>query len=109
MTALTFTLEGLCDVLDVARDEISTLEQTTRELRSIVVLCDGAGDDPLIRRQLDEIDRRLAVVLVRQTSIASFLKEHGRELRGEASRVQQSSTGHREAFPSSTSRPSMQR
>ncbi len=96
MGDLTLTVEGLLDILHVARDEISVLEQTTRGLRSIVVLCDGAGDDPLIRRHLDEIDRRLAVALVRQTSIASFLEERGRELRGE---VQHSSTGHREAFP----------
>jgi hypothetical protein len=85
MRDITLALIELRDVLAVARNEISILEQTTRELRSIVALCDGAGANPLVPQSLDEIDARMAATLVRQTSIASILEELGRELRGRAS------------------------
>ena len=90
MRDITLALIELRDVLAVARNEISILEQTTRELRSIVALCDGAGANPLVPQSLDEIDARMAATLVRQTSIASILEELGRELRGRASRGSES-------------------
>jgi len=82
MRDITLALIELRDVLAVARNEISILEQTTRELRSIVALCDGAGANPLVPQSLDEIDARMAAALVRQTSHASILDQIGSEPRG---------------------------
>ena len=82
MQSVTFAVVGLSDILAVARNEISILQQTTQELRSIVALCDGAGADSLVPQSLDEIDARMAATLVRQTSHASILDQIGDELRG---------------------------
>jgi len=81
---LALALEKRRDVGAVAKHEISMLEQITRELTSIVGLCDGAGADRLIRRNLAEIDRRMTVALSRQTSLACALKDCRRELRRRA-------------------------
>jgi hypothetical protein len=85
MRDMALALIELRDILAVAPNEISILEQTTRQLRSIVALCDGAGANPLVPQSLDEIGTQMAATLVRQTSIASILEELGRELRGQAS------------------------
>ncbi len=84
MWDLSLDLEELRDVLAVAQHEISILEAITRELTSRVAFCDGAGADPLIRRHLAELDRRMAVALDRQTSLANALKECRRDLRSRA-------------------------
>ncbi len=85
MRNLTFGLEDLRDAVDASEHEISVLGQITRELTSILGLGDDAGADPLIRRHLAEIRRRMAVALDRQTSLANALEEYGRDLRSEAS------------------------
>jgi hypothetical protein len=81
MQRVTFAFVELSDILAVARNEISILQQTTREIRSIVALCDGAGADSLVRQSLDEIDARMAAALVRQRFHASILDQLGGELR----------------------------
>ncbi len=59
MPNLTLALEDLRVDLAETQRQISILEQITRELTLIVDRCDGAGADPLIRRHLVEIDRRM--------------------------------------------------
>ena len=49
MGDIALELEELRDILAVAQQEISTLEQMTEEVTSIVALCDGEATDPLIR------------------------------------------------------------
>ncbi len=80
MRDLTRALEGLSGNLAGTQREIFVLEQVGRELTAIVDRF-GAGADPLIRRHLDEISRRTAAALARQTSIARMLEECGRERR----------------------------
>ena len=80
MGDIALELEELRDILAVAPQEISTLEQMTQEVTSIVALCDGEATDPLIRPRLGEIDRRMAAAQARHTSLAHALKECRREL-----------------------------
>ena len=79
MRDLTRALEGLSNDLAGTQREISVLEQIGRELTAIVDRFGGAGADPLIRRHLDEIARRTAAALARQTSIARMMEECGRD------------------------------
>jgi len=85
MQKTALALGELRDVLAVAQHEISILERITKTLTSIVALSDGAGADPLISRQLGEIDRRMAVALDRQKSLADALEECRRDLRSQGS------------------------
>ncbi len=80
MGDIALELEELRDILAVAQQEISTLEQMTEEVTSIVALRDGEATDPLIRPRLGEIDRRMAAAQARHTSLAHALKECRREL-----------------------------
>ena len=81
MLQITLSVVTLRDVVALARNEISILQQTTQELRTIVTVCDK-GVDPLVRQSLDHIDAPLAAALVRQTSHASILDELTGELHG---------------------------
>ncbi len=81
MRDLTRALEGLSDDLAGTQREISVLEQIGRELTALADRVGEAGTDPLIRRHLDEIARRTAAALARQTSIARMMEECGNERR----------------------------
>jgi hypothetical protein len=78
---LTRALEGLSDDLAGTQREISVLEQIGRELAALADRVGEAGADPLIRRHLDEIARRTAAALAKQTSIARMMEECGNERR----------------------------
>jgi type II secretory pathway predicted ATPase ExeA len=74
MWDLTLELEELRDELAETQRKIWVLEQTGRELMAIV---DRSGEpeiDPLIRRHLDEVAMRMAIALVRPTSIAGIME-----------------------------------
>lgn len=92
MRNLALELEELRDILAVAQQEISTLEQMTRGAASIVHLCDG--EDPLVRLHFGEIDGRMAVAQARHTSLAHALEQCRREIRSSASAWAEASSLH---------------
>ena len=72
MWDLTLALKELRDGLAETQRKISVLEQTGRELMAIVDRCDEPEIDPLIRRHIDEIADRVAMLLAPPTSATSL-------------------------------------